>query len=57
MERVEAQLQNWLQSSPENARLFRIDPLAAMRAAGLDIDDEIMLELKRIMSSIARKLK
>lgn len=57
MERVEAQLQNWLQSSPENARLFRSDPLAAMRAAGLDIDDEIMLELKRIMSSIARKLK
>jgi len=57
MERVEIQLQDWLQSSPENARIFRSDPLAAMRAAGLDIDDEIMLELERIMSSIARKLK
>ncbi len=57
MERVETRLQDWLQSSPENARLFRADPLAAMRAAGLDIDDEIMLELERIMASIARKLK
>ena len=57
MERVEIQLQDWLQSSPENARIFRSDPLAAMRAAGLDIDDEIMLELERVMTSIARKLK
>ena len=57
MQRVETQLQSWLQSSPENALLFRRDPLAAMQAAGLNIDDEIMLELERIMSSIARKLK
>lgn len=56
MERVENQLQNWLLSSPENASMFRRDPLGAMRAAGLDIDDEIMLELERIMASIARKL-
>lgn len=57
MERVEEQLQDWLRSLPENARLFRRDPLAAMQAAGLDIGDEIMLELERIMASIARKLK
>ena len=57
MQRVETKLQSWLQSSPENALLFRRDPLAAMQAAGLEIDDEIMLELERIMSSIARKLK
>ncbi len=57
MERVERRLQDWLQSSPQNASLFRSDPLAAMQAAGLDIDDEIMLELERIMASIARKLK
>ena len=57
MKRVETKLQSWLQSSPENALLFRRDPLAAMQAAGLEIDDEIMLELERIMSSIARKLK
>ena len=57
MERVEDQLQDWLRSSSENARLFRRDPLAAMQAAGLDIGDEIMLELERIMASIAHKLK
>lgn len=57
MERVEEQLQDWLRRSPENARLFRRDPLAAMQTAGLNIDDEIILELERIMASIARKLK
>lgn len=57
MERVEHQLQDWLRSSPENARLFSSDPLTAMQAAGLSIDDEIMLELERIMARIARKLK
>jgi hypothetical protein len=27
-----------------------------MQAAGLDIDDEIMLELERVVGAIARKL-
>jgi hypothetical protein len=57
MHRVENDLQTWLKHSPDNARLFRQDPLAAMQAAGLDIDDEIMLELERIMVSLVRKLK
>lgn len=57
MERVEGKLQNWLKASKENARWFRKDPIGAMRAAGLDIDDEIMLELERITLDIARKLK
>lgn len=55
--RVELQLQAWMSQSPRNARLFRRDPLAAMRAAGLDIEDDILAELEQILSGIARKLK
>jgi len=57
LERVEARLQEWIQESPQNAQLFRSDPMAAMKAAGLDIDDEIMLELERVVAEIARRLK
>jgi hypothetical protein len=57
LERVEGKLQTWLKASKENALWFRKDPIGAMRAAGLDIDDEIMLELERITAEIARKLK
>lgn len=54
---VEQALQSWIKSSATNANLFRRDPIAAMRAAGLDVDDEILLELEQITSAIARKLK
>ncbi|HET9183602.1 MAG TPA: hypothetical protein VFP59_15820 [Candidatus Angelobacter sp.] len=55
--KVETQLQLWINSSEENAGLFRKDPVAAMRAAGLAIDDELICELEMIMCGIARKLK
>ena len=55
--KVEKQLQEWTNRSAKNARWFRRDPLGAMRAAGLDIEDDIMLELQLITRSIARKLK
>lgn len=55
--RVETRLQQWIAGSSKNARWFRRDPLAAMRAAGLGIDDELMCELDVIMSGIARKIK
>jgi hypothetical protein len=55
--KVEKQLQEWTSRSAKNARWFRRDPLGAMRAAGLDIEDDIMLELQMITRSIARKLK
>ena len=55
--RCEAQLQTWLSQSPRNAKLFRKDPLTAMRAAGLKIDDDLMCELEQVLSAIARKLK
>jgi hypothetical protein len=55
--RVEVRLQHWISSSERNARMFREDPIAAMRAAGLEIEDELICELERIMHGIAAKLK
>jgi hypothetical protein len=57
LEKVEAQLQQWLAKSRGNASLFRADPIAALRAAGVDIEDETMMELEIILSNIARKLR
>ncbi len=57
LNKVERQLQKWISSSPENAERFRRDPLTAMRAAGLNLEDDIMLELELITNTIARKLK
>ena len=57
LDRVERQLQQWIASSKKNAAWFRRDPLEAMRAAGLDVEDDIMLELVMITRAIAKKLK
>ena len=57
LNQVEKQLQDWTNRSAKNAQWFRRDPLGAMRAAGLDIEDDIMLELEVITKNIARKLK
>lgn len=57
LERVEGKLQKWLKASEKNALWYKKDPIAAMQAAGLDMEDEIMLELERIAAEIARKLK
>ena len=37
--------------------MHAIPALAAMRAAGLDMEDDIILELELITKAIARKLK
>ena len=55
--KVESQLQQWIAKSEKNAKWFRDDPLAAMRAAGLDMEDDILLELEEITRVIAKKLK
>jgi len=57
LNQVEKQLQDWTHRSAKNAQWFRRDPLGAMRAAGLDIEDDIMLELEVITKNIAKKLK
>lgn len=57
LHKVERELKKWISSSSRNADLFRRDPLGAMRAAGLNLEDDIMLELEMITKSIAKKLK
>jgi hypothetical protein len=57
LNKVENQLQEWTSKSAKNARWFRRDPMGAMRAAGLDIEDDIMLELEIITKAISKKLK
>jgi hypothetical protein len=57
LDKIELQLQQWIALAPENAERFRRDPLGSMRAAGLNMEDDIMLELELITKSIATKLK
>jgi hypothetical protein len=57
LNKVEEDLKKWIGDSKKNSDLFRSDPLAAMRAAGLNLEDDIMLELEMITKSIAKKLK
>jgi hypothetical protein len=57
LEDAEEALQRWIRKSPANRTFFRRDPIGAMRKAGLDIDDDILLELEIITSTIAKKLK
>jgi hypothetical protein len=57
LDKVEHRLQQWIAKSKKNAAWFRRDPLSAMRAAGLDMEDEILLELELITKAIAKKLK
>ena len=55
--KFEDRLQKWIGRSERNARWFQRDPLAAMRAAGLQIDDELMCELELLMGDLARKIQ
>jgi hypothetical protein len=55
--RHERRLQAWIAASEQNGRLFRLDPVAAMRVAGLEIEDDLICELEQLMGGIAAKLK
>ena len=57
LHQVERDLKKWIGSSSKNEDWFRRDPLGAMRAAGLNIEDDTMLELETVARSIAKKLK
>jgi len=57
LNKVEEDLKKWIGHSKKNADLFRRDPLGAMRAAGLNLEDDIMLELEIVTRSIAKKVK
>ena len=57
LSRCEGQLADWLAGSERNAQLFARDPIAAMRAANLDLAEDTLRELEEITSSIARRIK
>jgi hypothetical protein len=57
LKKIEARLQQWLARSRENASLFRADPIAALKAADVDLEDDTMMELELIFAGIARKLR
>lgn len=53
----ESRLSAWLHDSKENAELFRRDPAAAIRAAGLGVGEDLLCDLEKIIYGIARKLQ
>ena len=53
----EQQLAEWIHSSEQNTRWFAADPMGAIRAANLGLDDHILQQLELITLSIARKLR
>ncbi len=55
--KVEGRLQAWIASSGRNEQLFRRDPIAAMREAGLEMEDDLLCELEQLMGGIQAKFK
>jgi hypothetical protein len=55
--RREPLLNQWLERSAMNARWFRKDPIAALRASGIGFNETILQELEAITASIAEKLR
>jgi hypothetical protein len=57
LDKVELQLQQWIAKSRKNAEWFSRDPMGAMHAAGLNMEDDILIELELITKAIAKRLK
>jgi hypothetical protein len=55
--KVEGRLQTWIAASGRNEKLFRRDPVAAMREAGLNMEDDLLCELEQLMGGIQAKFK
>jgi hypothetical protein len=53
----ETDLREWISRSEQNSRLFASDPMSAIRAAELGLDDKVLHQLESVMRSIARKLR
>jgi len=53
----EARLHHWIQGSPKNASLFQQNPAQALRAAGLNLDEDLLCELETLISGIAKKIE
>lgn len=56
LRRVEDRLRFWVDSSEENAVLFVQDPAAALRAADLGLDEELIQEFESVLRSIESRL-
>ena len=56
LRRVEERLRFWVDSSEENAVLFVQDPAAALRAADLGLDEELIREFESVLKSIESRL-
>lgn len=52
----EERLHAWLGRSEENAALFAADPVAALRAANIGMDEEALRELASVLAGIHHKL-
>ena len=53
----EQKLHEWIHRSAHNAIWFAKDPIGAIRAANLDMDEALLMELESVASGIAVKLK
>ncbi|MGE5325029.1 MAG: hypothetical protein ACM3SW_19330 [Actinomycetota bacterium] len=53
----EDDLLQWIRSSERNTRWFATDPMGAIRAANLGIDEQVLYQLELITRSIAKKLR
>jgi hypothetical protein len=57
LQQSEEQLRKWTSASAANSRLFSEDPAAALEAADLRLDWEVIVELEIVLRSLARKLE
>lgn len=53
----ESRLTDWLNASQVNAEWFRRDPLTAMRAANLGMDEGLLCDMEEMMAKIALKFR
>ena len=53
----EQQLIEWIHTSEHNTQWFAQDPMSAIRAANLGLDEHILQQLEIITVSIAKKLR
>ena len=56
LHKCEDRLNAWLQGSPRNAFLFQQNPAQALRAANLDLDENLLCELEVLLTGIAQKI-
>ena len=52
----EDRLNAWIQGSPMNASLFQENPAEALRAANLDLEEDVLCELEALLTGIAQKI-